>query len=181
MARTTEGDGAWDYGRLLRTLGTYLNDQQARYLVLEERGEKFVWRYAVDGDPTRVAHGDSGFAAMLALDGSYRHTLRARSGLLGRGARSRGTPHPLARHPLLPEGYSRVLRALGIWLDRRQSRLLSLEEYDDRLEVRYTRISASPDGPATGQARAQVQVFRRETIQALVEAARGLRGRPDLA
>jgi len=170
-------DDYWSYGRLLRSLGTYLNDQEARYLMLEERKDGFVWRFAIAGDLSRVVEGDSAFVAIAALDGSYRRTLRTRSGLLSRSARTRGTAHPLSRHPLLPEGYSRVLRALGIWLDRRQCHLLSLKEYEDRLEVRYTRAS---DGEATKQA-AYLQVFRRETIEALVEGARGLRGRRDLA
>src|ERR1700736_2148765 len=64
----------WRYRPLLRSLGSYLNLQGARYLELEVQRGGFVWQFAPGGGRSRREHGTSSAEELLALDASYGQT-----------------------------------------------------------------------------------------------------------
>lgn len=166
------------YGQALRALGNCLDLQEARYLVLEQRAAELFWRFTPLAGHGRIEQGQSSIAALAALDTSYGQTMRSRR----KGLRDRLRPHrataPLPWHPLLPEGYSGVLRALGTALDRRRMRLLGIEEGEDWLALRYSLAGTGwrLNGPPPPRADA-LALYRRDQLLALLGAASGLRGR----
>jgi hypothetical protein len=168
------------YRQLLRPLGAFFNQLQARYITLAETKSGFVWHCYPHGDLSHSRGGLVCYADIPALLEMLRRE-RTRRGLFGlRRSLPKVDPRSFRRHPICPFGYQEMLRSLGAKLDEQQAQAVLIMERDDHILVRYSmplptyiRTDAYRATFMTGM---HEDVYRPDHLVWLVARARSRRG-----
>jgi hypothetical protein len=129
----------------------------ARYILIAEVAEGFVWHSFKDGDPAYAMAGTFAFDDLPALIESIKQLkaarLEARQAELVRMAPTKRTLlHPLRKqvsiavpepeesspHPICPLGYEETLRSLGNKLEDQRAHAVAVVEREATMLVRYS-------------------------------------------
>jgi Flp pilus assembly protein TadD len=113
-------------------LGQYLNQQHARLETIAEVDNGFMVFYYPDGRYQKQRTLMVPYVDLLELNGAFAPAARGRKGGILQGGANRDK-----RHPLLPQGYDLVFRALGHKLDQRHAICVTICETRNTLYLDY--------------------------------------------
>lgn len=133
MVRTNRvGGSSPSYKHCLAMLGQYLNQQHARLATVAEVDIGFMVFYYPGGNVQKQRTLMVPYTDLLELNGEFAAAARGRKGGILHGGSARDK-----RHPLLPQGYDTVFRALGHKLDQRQAICITICEARGTLYLDY--------------------------------------------
>ena len=113
-------------------IGQFLNQQRARQATITEVDNGYLILYFPNGDLRKQQVLSVEYTDLLELGGSFAEAAKGRKQGLLRGGEATDK-----KHPLLPQGYTSVLRAVGYKLDRRGATCVTVCETNDKLYVAY--------------------------------------------
>jgi len=116
----------------LSLIGQYLNQQHARFVTIAEVDTGFLLLYYPNGDIKKPKTLAIHYTDLLELSGPF-----SSAAVRGKGALVRGGDLRDKKHPICPQGYDTVLRAIGYKLDRRTASSLTICETNEKLYVNF--------------------------------------------